>query len=52
MSFLRAYLVKRLALPYLHDEMPDWHLTYSTAQLWRWHEERRLFLEQQGRKTP
>ncbi|WP_164331342.1 hypothetical protein [Streptomyces sp. RLB1-9] len=39
MSYLRAFLVRRLRLPYLHDDMPDWHVEYSTAQLWRWYEQ-------------
>jgi hypothetical protein len=38
MSFLREYLVRILTIGF---EEPDWHWKYSTAQLWRWHEERR-----------
>jgi hypothetical protein len=39
MSFLRAFLIKRLSLPILDDAYPDWHRDYTTAQLWRWYEQ-------------
>jgi hypothetical protein len=38
MSFLRAFLVKRLHAP-AWGHTPDWHHDFSTAQLWRWYEQ-------------
>ncbi|MGW1436929.1 hypothetical protein ACWD7M_16965 [Streptomyces griseus] len=38
MSYLRAYLVRRLTWGF---ESEDWHWKFSTAQLWRWHEDAR-----------